>query len=478
MSVDTPTSPEQQAVPARRRFPTDFQRKTLWSAITALSILAIGGVAVLVVWVVKEVFTFLQPVLVPLAGAGILAYLLEPIVKRLTRRGTPRFRAMVWVFTLFHVLMLFLFLSVVVPTVGHLSNWAGRQNLSTIVVGLERTADKIMEPLDRFFAPPQKKEALEKALEAEEKAGEKAAAKEGDAPPGPTVPPAAPAPEETKPPATVQETAPDKPAGGPNRWWREWFNDPEHVSAFNRKAWEYLSAGFQGFLGTFGYIVGFLMVPFYLYYFLKEAEAIRSHWSKYLPLRSSRFKTEVVETLDEINGYLAAFFRGTMMVSTIDGFLVAVLLMILGLPYAPLIGLCVALLGLLPYVGHMLCWMAAIIISIIHFSVVDNRWASMPDLWAYPVLVTLIFVVVMKINALVTAPKIIGDAVGLHPLTVIFSVLFWSLLLGPILGALLAVPLSAAVKVLFRRYLWERTLQGKLAPPEAAAAATSAVKPS
>ncbi|MFC4995752.1 AI-2E family transporter [Rubritalea tangerina] len=39
-----------------------------------------------------------------------------------------------------------------------------------------------------------------------------------------------------------------------------------------------------------------------------------------------------------------------------------------------------------------------------------------------------------------TAPKIVGDSVGLHPMTVIFSMLFWSLLLGGFLGAILAVP--------------------------------------
>jgi predicted PurR-regulated permease PerM len=41
-------------------------------------------------------------------------------------------------------------------------------------------------------------------------------------------------------------------------------------------------------------------------------------------------------------------------------------------------------------------------------------------------------------------------------MTVIFSMLFWSLILGGFLGALLAVPLTAAVKVLFRRYVWDR----------------------
>jgi predicted PurR-regulated permease PerM len=66
---------------------------------------------------------------------------------------------------------------------------------------------------------------------------------------------------------------------------------------------------------------------------------------------------------------------------------------------------------------------------------------------------------VQQINSLVTAPKIVGDSVGLHPMTVIFSMLFWSLLLGGFLGALLAVPLTAAVKVLFRRYIWDRQTQ-------------------
>ena len=73
--------------------------------------------------------------------------------------------------------------------------------------------------------------------------------------------------------------------------------------------------------------------------------------------------------------------------------------------------------------------------------------------------VVLIFAGVQQINSLVTAPKIVGDSVGLHPLTVIFSMLFWSLVLGGFVGALLAVPLTASVKVIFRRYFWDRTLR-------------------
>ena len=88
-----------------------------------------------------------------------------------------------------------------------------------------------------------------------------------------------------------------------------------------------------------------------------------------------------------------------------------------------------------------------------------NAWNWLSNLWAYPLIVLAIFIILQQINGLVTAPKIVGDSVGLHPLTVIFSMLFWSLLLGGLLGALLAVPLTGSVKVLFMRYIWQRRLE-------------------
>src|SRR5690606_15684879 len=139
---------------------------------------------------------------------------------------------------------------------------------------------------------------------------------------------------------------------------RNWIND--HGQEISRRGLSFLGAGFEGFLGFFGYLVGFILVPLYLYYFLKESESIKRNWSNYLPLRASKFKAEVVEVLSEINSYLVAFFRGQMLVSLIDGVLIGVALTIIGLPYSLLIGVFVAILGLIPYVGNILCWFAAV----------------------------------------------------------------------------------------------------------------------
>ncbi len=230
----------------------------------------------------------------------------------------------------------------------------------------------------------------------------------------------------------------------------------------------WVTAGSTKVLGFLGFVIGMIMVPVYLFFFLKESAKIRLHWHDYVPLKASNFKTSLVGTLEEINGYLVSFFRGQVLVAAIDGFLVGIALTIFGLPYGLLIGVFMAILGVIPYIGNILCLIPACIIAYLHAQ------ASAPfglSPWAYVWCVVGIFVVVQQINSLVTAPKIVGDSVGLHPLTVIFSMLFWSLVLGGFVGALLAVPLTAAVKVLFRRFIWERKLR------ESTAAATTTTLP-
>jgi len=130
-----------------------------------------------------------------------------------------------------------------------------------------------------------------------------------------------------------------------------------------------------------------------------------------------------------------------------------------------------AFIGIIPYVGSLLCLIPAVIIAFVQGSA-EQPW-GLPA-WGFVLGVVAIFIVVQQINSLVTAPKIVGDSVGLHPMTVIFSMLFWSLFLGGFLGALLAVPLTAAVKVLFRRYVWETKLEPELdLPPDDSAKAAA-----
>mgnify|MGYP000262049146 FL=1 len=217
---------------------------------------------------------------------------------------------------------------------------------------------------------------------------------------------------------------------------------------------KFLQRSVGGFLGVFGFLLSLILVPIFLFFFLKDSPSIADNWSRYLPLRASPLKSEIVSLVVEINSYLISFFRGQLIVSLIDGAMIAVALLAMGLDFAILIGLMVGVLGLIPYLGMMICYVPAVIIAAAQFG----------D-WTHPLVVTGIFILANNIDGIFIAPKIVGESVGLQPLTVILSVLAWSLILGGLLGALLAVPLTATIKVLLKRYFWDRPADPATTPP-------------
>ncbi|MFN6016910.1 MAG: AI-2E family transporter, partial [Verrucomicrobiota bacterium] len=78
--------------------PTPFQQRTLWNAATGVSIMVLGALMVGLVWLIGKVFGVLQPVLIPLIVAGIVAYVLDPVVRLLQKRGLSRLWSVVTVF--------------------------------------------------------------------------------------------------------------------------------------------------------------------------------------------------------------------------------------------------------------------------------------------------------------------------------------------------------------------------------------------
>ncbi len=218
------------------------------------------------------------------------------------------------------------------------------------------------------------------------------------------------------------------------------------------KLWNILKKSIGGFLGVAGFLFSLIMVPIYLFFFLKERPAIERKWKDYLPLRASPLKDELAEALSEINGYIVAYFRGQLLVCLVDGALIGSALTILGLNFAPLIGVLVVILTMIPYIGIVICWIPAVLIAAF-------QWG---DFW-HPFWVTIVFIVIQNLEGMFYAPRIVGNSVGLHPMTVIVSIFVWGLLIGGLLGPILAVPLTATIKVLLARYVWGRRLREQVA---------------
>jgi predicted PurR-regulated permease PerM len=63
---------------------------------------------------------------------------------------------------------------------------------------------------------------------------------------------------------------------------------------------------------------------------------------------------------------------------------------------------------------------------------------------------------VQMLEGLVISPKIMGDRVGLHPLSIIIAIMVGTTLLGGVLGGILAIPVTAALRTIMFRYVWKR----------------------
>lgn len=382
--------------------PTPFQTKSLWAAITSLSFLAVGASVLLIGSLVVGAISFLQPVLTPIAVAAILAFLLEPVVRFSMRLGLSRLISIILVYLAFAAFFVGLLVYIIPP--------AYRQG-NTLVKNFPVYMQKTQALTTRTFDNLHRLSSLDflRSDKTDEPANEQLS-------------------------ALVSQSIKD--AGN---WVQQKIPDLAVESG------RFLQRSLGGFLGVFGLLLSMILVPIFLFFFLKDSASIAENWSRYLPLRASPLKNEIVSLVSEINSYLISFFRGQLIVSLIDGFLISVALLVLGLDFAILIGLMVGVLGLIPYLGMMICYIPAVIIAAAQFG----------D-WTHPLIVTAIFILANNIDGIFIAPKIVGESVGLHPLTVIVSVLAWSLILGGLLGALLAVPLTATIKVLLKRYFWDR----------------------
>ena len=427
-----------------RNLPTSFHLSALWTAVAALSVTVTIAIVVGFIYLGTQIIAFLQPILIPFALAGVLAYLLEPIVARLVRWGLSRQRAVLLVFSVVSALFVGTAL-IVVPTLVRQGAEFGKEFARD-----GGYADKARVRVSTWASDWHAKLKKDYNIEILELFGNALKKEEPMGPPVPATLPAATTTPGSTPPAKV-ETNPAAPDFD--------FNSlltgeglKQAITELAPTTWSIVRRSLGGFLGIFGFLLGFVIMPLYLYYFLTESTVIAQRWSDYVPLRASHFKDEVVGTLNEINRYLIAFFRGQLVVSLINGLATGLGLVIVGLKFGWLIGLSLCVLGMIPYLGIFVCWIPAVIIASVQGG--SGTWVSGDPWWVFPLVVTGIFALVQQVDGLFITPKIVGESVGLHPMTVIMSVFLWSLILGGLLGAILAVPLTASVKVLFQRYVW------------------------
>jgi len=427
----------------------------MWAALTALFVVFLIVIVGAAIWTGANIISFLQPILIPVAIAIILTYLLDPLVTKMCRGGLSRTKAVAFLFAVAFVALAGL-IGWLVPTISIQSANFARE----VPAYTERARDRIVDLIYRFD------QTFGFLGGGREKSASSSFTKWliGPASPTPTPHPqptpsataspnAATAPQTIAPATETIAPNPSKLTGAERQRIQAYVekqipNLQRALPTLMEKLWGILKKSIGGFLGITGFLLSLILVPIYLFFLLNEKPRIEKRWKDYLPLRASPLKDEVAEVLSEINKYVTAYFRGQLLVCLVDGILIGTALTLFGLNFAPLIGVIVVVLTMVPYIGIIICWVPAVLIAAF-------QWGD----WWHPIGVTVIFIVVQNLEGIFYAPRIVGNSVGLHPMTVIVSIFVWGLIIGGVLGPLLAVPLTATIKVLLARYVWGRRLR-------------------
>ncbi len=179
-----------------------------------------------------------------------------------------------------------------------------------------------------------------------------------------------------------------------------------------------------------------IVAPIVAFYLLLDWDRMIATVDGWLPVRH---RDTIRGLARDMDGAIAGFIRGQSTVCLLLGSFYATGLFLMGLNFGVVIGLIAGFLSFIPYVGSIIGLLMAVGVATAQF------W---PD-WTMPVLAAAIFFAGQFIEGNFLSPKLVGDAVGLHPVWLMFALLAFGAMFG-FVGLLVAVPLAAVCGVLAR----------------------------
>ncbi len=167
-----------------------------------------------------------------------------------------------------------------------------------------------------------------------------------------------------------------------------------------------------------------------------ESERIIRSGVGLLPLGRREAARDLITQIEQrVSGYVA----GQLLISVILGALSMVAYFIIGLPYAPVLGLFVAIMEIIPVIGPLIGAVPALVLG---FSI-----SPLAALWT-----VVAALVIHQLEANVLSPRVMKRTLGMRPLVTLLALTAFGTLFG-ILGALIALPLAAVLQLLFDRFL-------------------------
>jgi predicted PurR-regulated permease PerM len=218
------------------------------------------------------------------------------------------------------------------------------------------------------------------------------------------------------------------------------FIDP---SAIGTKVHEFiqqviLSAGDTA--GTAAsYLVNFAIVPFITYFILAEGDRGIKSFVEKIP---NKYFEMSLNLIDKVGKELISYLRGLILECSVVGLLSIIGFMIIGVPYAIILGIFTGIANLVPYLGPVAGACLALIASL---TVADNFQMFLP--------IVVLLVVVRLIDDLLLQPLCFGKTLDMHPVAVVLVLIIGHQLMG-VSGMIISIPIATILRVSAAETYW------------------------
>lgn len=206
-----------------------------------------------------------------------------------------------------------------------------------------------------------------------------------------------------------------------------------------------LTASFASVSSIFTWLVYLVLVPFLVFFFLKDSAVILSWLTRFLP--SKRGILTRVST--EVNAQIGNYIRGKVTEMIIVFVATYAVLAWFGMPFAALLSFLVGLSVLIPYVGGIVATLPIVLVGYL-------QW-GFSSTFGYMMLA---YTIVQGIDGVIVVPLLFSAAVNLHPIAIVIAILVFGGIWG-FWGVLFAIPLATLIKAVINAWPQSEGLYGR-----------------
>jgi len=211
---------------------------------------------------------------------------------------------------------------------------------------------------------------------------------------------------------------------------RQWSDGGTDLAA---NVFDYARSGGSAALEVISLV---LLVPIVLFYLLLDWPTVCANSLALVP---PRWRAGLIEAMRELDEMIMGWLHGVVLLTVSLAVFYGASLWVAGFALWWPLGLLTGLLMFVPYLGFALALGLALVAGMLQFGLIEGAWR-----------VALVYALGQAIESWWLTPKLVGERIGLHPLTVILALLIFGSLFG-FIGVLLALPFAAAALVVLRR---------------------------